>query len=142
MAKFSSSSSVDSKLNTGPGALPLNGVMGRSRTRGLGEVEGVVDFREAELVRGLEDETGEADNQSDCFPDEDGEVVEGGLGFRDAAVEMEDTVESGRREAALVSVALVETVRLVGSVVGRVLGRRGDFEVAFVRGLIIFLTSF
>ena len=137
----SSSSSVDCRLNTGPGAFPLSGVTRRSRTCGSGEVEGVVDFREedAVLVRSLEDEAAEGDNSPDCFADENGEVTEGGLGFRDVAVETE---ESGRREATLVSVALVETVRLVGSAICRDLGRRGDFEVAFARGLITFLTSF
>jgi hypothetical protein len=117
--------------------------MGRSGTRSSGEVEGVVDFREEEvvLVRSLDDEAPKADNRSDCFPNEDGEATEGGLGFRDAVVEIEGAVENGRREATLVSVALVEKTRLAGSAVGRVLGRRGDFEAAFVRGLVI-LTSF
>ena len=54
---------------------------------------------------------------------------------------MDGSVGSGRREVALVSVAPVEITRLVGSAVGRVLGRRGDFEVAFVRGLVTFLPS-
>ena len=87
-------------------------------------------------------EVAEADNRSDCFPNEDGEVTEGGFGFRVAVAEIEGSVESGRRGAALISVVPAETARLVGSAVGRVLGRRGDFEVAFVRGLVIFLTSF
>jgi len=117
--------------------------MGRSGTRSSGEVEGVVDFREEEavLVCSLEDEAPDADSRSGRFPDEGGEVMEGDLGFRDVVVEMEGSVESGRREAALVSVAPVEITRLVGSAVGRALGRRGDFEVTFVRGLVIFLTS-
>jgi len=103
----------------------------------------VVDFREEEvvLVRSFEDDTAEADNRSDCFPEDDGEVMEGGLGFRDVAVEIEGAVDKGRREEVLISVALVDTVRLVGSAVNRVLGRRGDFEVAFVSGLVT-LTSF
>lgn len=116
-------------------------MIGRSGIRNSGEVEGVVDFREEEtvLVRNLEDEAGEADSRSDCFPEEDGEVTDGGLGLRDVAVEVEDSVGSGRREAALVSAAPVESTRLAGSAVGRVLGRVGDFEVAFVRGLVTFL---
>jgi len=58
----------------------------------------VVDFREEEgvLVRSFENEVAEADIRSDCFPDEDGEVTEDSLGFRDVAVEMEGAVESGR----------------------------------------------
>ena len=109
-----------------------------------GEVKGVVDFRDEELVlvRSFEDEAAEADDRSGCFPDDDGEVTEGDLGFRDVAAEMEGAVWNGRREAALVSVALVETTRLAGSAIGRVLGRRGDFEVTFVKGLVTFLTSF
>ena len=112
--------------------------------RSSGEVEGVVDFREEEavLVSGLDDEAPEADSRSDRFPDEGGEVTEGDLGLRDIVVEIEGSVESGRRGAALVSVAPVESTRRAGSPVGRVLGRRGDFEVAFVRGLVTFLTSF
>lgn len=115
--------------------------MGRSGTRSSGEVEGVVDFREEEavLVRSLEDEAPDADSRSDRFPDEGGEVREGDLGFRDV-VEMGDSVESGRREVALVSVAPVEKTRLVGSAVGRALGRGGNLGVAFVRGLVILLT--
>ena len=111
--------------------------------RSSGEVEGVVDFREEEavLVRSLKDEAPEAESRSDCFPDEGGEAMEGDLGFRDVVVEMEGSVESGRREVALVSAAPVEIARLVGSAVGRALGRRGDFEVAFVRGLVILTSS-
>jgi len=118
-------------------------MVGRSGTRSSGEVEGVVDFREEEavLVRSLEDEALKGESWADRFPDEGGEATEGDLGFRDVVVEMEGSVESVRREAALVSVVPVETTRLVGSAFGRVLGRRGDFEVAFVRGLVIFLTS-
>jgi len=74
-------------------------MIGRSGTRSSGEVEGVVDFRDedAVLVRSLEDEAPEADSRSDRFPDEGGEVTEGDLGFRDAAVvvEIECSVESG-----------------------------------------------
>lgn len=57
-SQSSSSSSVDCRLNVSPDTLPLNGVTGRSRTRGSGEVEGVVDFREEEVVlaRSFEDE--------------------------------------------------------------------------------------
>ena len=103
----------------------------------------MVDFREEEVVlaRGFEDEAAEADNRSDCFPEDDGEVTESDLGFRDVVVEIEGAMDRGRREATLVSVALVDTTRLVGSAVGRVLGRRGDFEVAVVSGLVT-LTSF
>ena len=142
-SQSSFSSSVDCRLNVGPNALPLNAVKGRSRTCTSGEVDGVVDFREEEavLVRRFEDEAAETDNRSDCFPDDDGEVTEGGLGFWDVVVEIEGAVESGRREAALVFIALVETTRLVGSSGGRVPGRRGDFEVFLVMGLIAFLTS-
>jgi hypothetical protein len=88
--------------------------------------------RRKRYLRSFEDEAAEADSRSDCFPDEDGEVTEGSLGFRDVVVEMEGAVESGRREAALVSVTSVETTRIVGSTVDRILGRRGDFEAAFV----------
>lgn len=94
------------------------------------------------LVRSFEEESAEVDNRLDCFPGDDGEVTEGGLGFRDVVVEIEGAVESDRREAAFVFAALVETIRLVGSSVGRVLSRRGDFEVAFVRDLVTLLTSF
>jgi len=112
--------------------------------RSSGEVEGVVDFRDEEVVRvrRLEDEVAEADNRSGCFPDDGGEVTEGDLGFRDVVTEIEGVMGCGRREAALVSVALVETTRLAGSAVSRVLGKRGDFEVTFVRGLVTFLAPF
>ena len=98
----------------------------------------MVDFREEEvvLVRSFEDDTAEADSRPDCLPEDNGEVTEGGLGFRDVAVEIEGAADRGRREVALVSAALVDTTRLVGSAVGRVLGRRGDLEVAFVSGLV------
>lgn len=118
--------------------------MGKSETCGSGEVEGVVDFREEEvvLVRSLDVEAAETDNRSNRFPDEGGEVTEGGLGLRDVVVEIEGSVERGWREAALAPVAPVETARLVGSVVGRIFGIRGDFEAAFFKGLVTFLTSF
>jgi len=137
-SQSSSSSSVYCRLNIGPDIFPLRGMTGRSGTRSSGEVEGVVDFREEEavLVRSLEDEAPEADSLSDRFPDEGGEVAEGDLGFRDVVVEMDGSVESGRRGAVLVSVAPVERTRRVGSAVGRVFGKRGDFEVAFFRGLV------
>lgn len=135
-SQSSFSSSVYCRLNVGPNDSPLNAVKGRSRTCSSGEVGGVVDFREEEavLVRRFEDEAAETDNRSDCFPDDD-------LGFWDVVVETEGAVESGRREAALVFIALVETTRLVGLSGGRVPGRRGDFEVFLVMGLIAFLTS-
>jgi hypothetical protein len=115
--------------------------MGRSGICGSGEVEGVVDLREeGVLVRGLE-ECPEADNRSNCFPDEDGDVAEGRLGLRDAIV-VERTEAYCWREVTLVSVALEEKPRLVGSAANRVLGRSGDFEAAFVRGLVTLLTSF
>lgn len=123
--------------------MPLNGVTRRSRTYGSGEVGGVVDFREeAVLLRSFEDEAAEADNRSDCFPDDDGGVTEGGLGFRDIVIEIGGVIDSGRRGAALVSVAFVDTTRLAGSAASRVLGRRGDLEMVFVIGLVSFLTSF
>jgi len=68
-------------------------------------------------------------------------VTKGGLVFRDVVIEMEGAVDRGRREAGLVSTALVDTTRLVGSAVGRVLGRRGDFEVTFVGGLVTLASS-
>jgi hypothetical protein len=103
----------------------------------------VVDFREEEVVlaRNLEDEAAEADNRSDCFLEDDCEVTEGGFCFRDVVVEIEGAVDRGRREVILVSVVLVDTTRLVGPAVGRVLGRRGDIEVAFVNGLVILTSS-
>lgn len=112
--------------------------------RSSGEVEGVVDFREEEvvLVRSLEVEVAEADNRSKFFPDEDGEVTEGSLGLRDVVAETEGSAERGLREGALVSVAPVETARLAGSAAGRVLGIRGDLEAAFVGGLVTFLILF
>lgn len=118
-------------------------MVGAFRTRGSGEVEGVVDFREEEvvLVRSFEDEAAEAGNRLGCFPNEDGEGAEGGLGFRDAVDEMEGAMESCRREVTLESVALVEAIRLVGSVASRVLDMRGDFEAAVVRGLVTFSFS-
>jgi len=68
-------------------------------------------------------------------------MTEGDLVLRDVVIEIEGAADGGRREAGLVSAALVDTTRLMGSAVGRVLGRRGDFEVAFVGGLVT-LTSF
>ena len=104
----------------------------------------MVDLREEEavVVRSLEDEAVETDNRPDCFPEEDGEDMEGDLTFRDVVVEIEGPVESCLREITLLSVALVEMVRLVGSAVSRALGRRGDFEAAFVRVLVALSTSF
>lgn len=127
----SSSSSVDCRLNTGPGSWLLNGVMGIC---GSGEVEGVVDFREEEavVIRSFEDEA-EADNRSDCFPKEDGEGTGGGLGFRDVAADMEGATGGCLRDVTLLSVALAETTRLVGSAANRVFGNRGDFEAAFAK---------
>ena len=63
-SQSSSSSSVDCRLNVGPDVFPFRGMVGRSGTRSSGEVEGVVDFREEEvvLVRSLEDEAPEADS--------------------------------------------------------------------------------
>ena len=104
----------------------------------------MVDFREEEvvLVRSFEDEYTEADNRSDCFPGKDGEETEGDLCFRDV-VGMEGAVESCRREVTLVSVALVEGIRFVGSTVSRVfLGGRGDFEGAAAESLATFSTFF
>lgn len=100
----------------------------------------MVDFREEEevLARSLEEECPEVDSRSNCFPDEDGE---GSLGLRDAIV-VESEEAYCWREVTLVSVALEEKTRLVGSAVSRVLGRSGDFEAAFVRGLVTLLTSF
>ena len=133
---------MDCRLKTGPNPRPLDGIPGISLTSGSGEVEGVVDFRDEEVVllRSFEDEAAEGDNRSDFFPDEDGEEAEGGLCFRDVIVEMEGAVESCRREVTLVSVELVEVIRLVGSAVTRVLGRGGDFEAAAFRGLVTFPT--
>lgn len=134
---------MDSKPRTGAGSGPLNSVMGMSRACGSGEVEGVVEFREEDvvLVRSFEDEAAGTDNWSDCFPGGGfGEMGED-LGFRDVVVEMEGAVESCEREVVLGSVALEEVARLVGSAVNRVLGRGGDLEAAFVKGLDTFLTS-
>lgn len=104
----------------------------------------MVDFCEEEvgLARSFEDVAAEGDSRSDCFPDDNGEVTEGDLDFRDVVIEIEGAVDSGRREVALVPIALVVVVRLVGPAAGSALGRRGDFEVVLVRGLIAFLTSF
>ena len=68
-------------------------------------------------------------------------MTECGLVLRDVVIEIEGAVDRGRRKAGLVSTALVDTTRLVGSAVGRVLGRRGDFEVAFVGGLVTLTSS-
>lgn len=140
--KSSSSSSVDWRLKTGPEPWLLKSVAGIFRTCGSGEVEGVVDFLEEEavLVRSFEDEAAEANNRSVCFPNEDGEGTDGGLGFRDVVVEMEGAVDRWWREVTLVSVALVDGIRLVGSAVCRVLGKRGDFEATVVEGLVTFST--
>lgn len=115
---------------------------GRSRKCGSGEVEGVVDFREEEtvLASSFEDEAAAADSRSDRFPDEEGEEVEEDLGFRDVVTEMEGAVERCRREVTLVSATLVGVTRLVGSATSRVLGRRGDFEIGVVGGLVAFST--
>ena len=135
---------MDSRLKTDPAPCPLNGLAGTSRSCGSGEVEGVVDFREEEvvLVRSLEDEAAEADNWSDCFLDEDGEETEGDLSFRDVVIEMEGAVESCRWEATLVSVAPEWEIRLAGSAASRVFGRRGDLEVSVIGRLVAFSTSF
>jgi hypothetical protein len=132
---------VDCRLKADPNPRLLSGKVG---VCGSGEVDGVVDFREEEavVVRGFEDEDVEADKRSDCFPEDDNEEKEGDLGFRVVAVEMEGPVESCLREVTLVSVVLVETTRLVGSVLRRALGRRGDFEAAFVKVLVTLSTSF
>lgn len=103
----------------------------------------MVDFREeVVLVRSFEDVAVEGDSRSDCFSDDGGEVTDGDLDFRDVVIEMEGAADSGRREVALIPIARVDVVRLVGSAVGDVLGKRGDFEPVFVNGLVTFLTSF
>ena len=103
----------------------------------------MVDFREEVApVRSFEDVAAEGDSRSDCFPDDSGEVTDGDLDFRDVVIEIEGAADSGRREAALVPIARVDVVRLVGSAVGSVLDGRGDFEPVFVSGLVTFLTSF
>lgn len=102
----------------------------------------MVDFRreEAVLVRNFEDEVAEVDSRSDLFPNKDGEGTEGDFAFRDA-VEMEGVVESFRREVTLESVVLVGAIRPMDPSIGRVLGRRGDFEATVVGGLVVFLNS-
>ena len=117
--------------------------MSETVTGATGAVRGVTQRKKETVQEGdIIYEAVETDNRPDGFPEEDGEEVEGDLGFRDVVVEIEGPVESRLREVTLLSVALVETVRLGGSAVSRALGRRGDFEAAFVRVLVILSTSF
>ena len=117
--------------------------MSETVTGATGAVRGVIQrkketVQEGDIICGVV----ETDNWPDGFPEEDGEEAEGDLGFRDVVVEMKGPVESCLREVTLLSVALVETVRLGGLAVSRALGRRGDFEAAFVRVLVTLSTSF